>query len=122
MGKILTRLGDGSRIEMTESEIQQDVEDGAQDAAERAEVATLTDDEIEYLMELYRCKDRVVGVEEGKECCLTYDNMTSKLKRAHIPISKIQQLLMFERGLGADTLEYDFARRTWNYSGVYSTM
>jgi len=105
MGKILTRLGDGSRIEMSESEVQQDLEDGAQNAAERANVQTLADDEIKYLMELYRCRDRTVGVEEGKECCLTYDNMTSKLKRAHVPMSKIQQLLLFERGLGADTLE-----------------
>lgn len=105
MEKILTRLGDGSRIEMSESEVQQDLEDGAQNAAERANVPTLTDDEIKYLMELYRCRDRTVGVEEGKECCLTYDNMTSKLKRAHVPMSKIQQLLLFERGLGADTLE-----------------
>ena len=105
MDKILTRLGDGSRIEMTESEVQQDLEDGAADAAATADVPTLTDDEIAYLMELYRRKDRVVGVEEGMECCLSYDNMTSKIKRAHIPISKIQQLLLFERGLGADTLE-----------------
>ena len=105
MEKILTRMGDGSRVEMTAAEIQQDLEAGAQDAAERANVPSLTDDEIKYLLDLYKCKDRVVGVEEGKECCLTYDNMTSKIKRAHIPISKIQQLLLFERGLGADTLE-----------------
>lgn len=105
MGKILTRMGDGSRIEMTESEVRQDLEAGSRDAAERADVPTLSDDEIKYLLDLYRCEDRVVGVREGLECCLTYDNMTSKIKRAHIPISKIQQLLLFERGLGADTLE-----------------
>ena len=105
MEKIVTRMGDGSRIEMSAAEIQQELEAGAQDAADRARVSTLSDDEIKYLLDLYRCKDRVVGVEQGKECCLTYDNMTSKIKRAHIPVSKIQQLLLFERGLGADTLE-----------------
>jgi dimethylamine---corrinoid protein Co-methyltransferase len=105
MEKIVTRMGDGSRIDMSAAEIQQELEAGARDAADRARVPTLTDDEIKYLLDLYRCKDRVVGVEQGKECCLTYDNMTSKIKRAHIPISKIQQLLLFERGLGADTLE-----------------
>ena len=36
MEKILTRMGDGSRVEMTVAEIQQDLEAGAQDAAERA--------------------------------------------------------------------------------------
>ena len=105
MEKIVTRMGDGSRIEMSAAEIQEELEAGAQDAADRAKVSALTDDEIKYLLNLYRCKDRVVGVEQGKECCLTYDNMTSKIKRAHIPVSKIQQLLLFERGLGADTLE-----------------
>ena len=105
MEKLVTRMGDGSRIEMSAAEIQEELEAGAQDAADRAKVSALTDDEIKYLLDLYRCKDRVVGVEQGKECCLTYDNMTSKIKRAHIPVSKIQQLLLFERGLGADTLE-----------------
>ncbi len=105
MGKILTRMGDGSRVEMTEAEIRSDLEEGSRDAAERAEVPPLTDDEINYLLDLYRCQDRVVGVEEGKECCLTYDNMTSKIERAHIAVSKLQQLQIFERALGADTLE-----------------
>ncbi len=105
MGKILTRMGDGSRVEMTEAEIRSDLEEGSRDAAERAVVPPLTDDEINYLLDLYRCQDRVVGVEEGKECCLTYDNMTSKIERAHIAVSKLQQLQIFERALGADTLE-----------------
>ena len=105
MEKIVTRMGDGSRIEMSAAEIQEELETGARDAAERARAPSLNDDEITYLLDLYRCKDRVVGVEQGKECCLTYDNMTSKIERAHIPVSKIQQLLLFERGLGADTLE-----------------
>jgi len=105
MEKIVTRMGDGSRIEMSAAEIQEELETGARDAAERGSVPDVNDDEITYLLDLYRCKDRVVGVEQGKECCLTYDNMTSKIERAHIPVSKIQQLLLFERGLGADTLE-----------------
>jgi dimethylamine--corrinoid protein Co-methyltransferase len=58
MEKILTRMGDGSRVEMTTAEIQQDLEAGSQDAAERAIVPPLTDDEIKYLLDLYKCKDR----------------------------------------------------------------
>ena len=45
MGKFITRMGDGSRVEMTEAEIQQDLEAGSQDAAERANVPGLSDDE-----------------------------------------------------------------------------
>ncbi len=105
MEKLFVRMGDGGKVETTVEEIRSDLESGTTDAAERAGIAPLSQDELDYLFDLYMCNDRVVGVEEGKECCLTYDNMTSKIKRAHIPMSKIQQLLMFERGLGADTLE-----------------
>jgi len=105
MGKYSVRFGDGSRVEMTEAEIRTDLEKGTEDAAERGNVPALTEDELTYLLDLFKCRDRVVGVEEGKECCLTYDNMTSKIERAHIPVSKQQQLQLFERALGADTLE-----------------
>jgi hypothetical protein len=37
---------------MSAAEIQQELEAGARDAAERAEVAPLTDDEIKYLLDL----------------------------------------------------------------------
>ena len=66
MEKIVVRMGDGSRIEMSAAEIQQELEAGAVDAAERAGVPSLTDDEIKYLLDLYRCKDRVVGVEQAR--------------------------------------------------------
>jgi len=90
---------------MTEAEIRNDLEEGTADAAKRGEIVPLGSDEIDYLLDLFKCKDRVVGVEHGKECCLSYDNMTSKIERAHIAVSKLQQLQLFERALGADTLE-----------------
>ena len=62
MGKILTRMGDGNRVEMTVDEVQRDLEAGSQDAAERANIPVLIDDEIKYLMDLFQSKDRVVGV------------------------------------------------------------
>ena len=105
MGKILTRMGDGSKIEMSEDEVRTDLEEGTRDASERADIPALAEDELGYLFDLYKRKDRVVGVEQGKECCLTYDSMTTKIKRAHVSVSKIQQLQLFERALGADTLE-----------------
>ena len=39
MGKILTRMGDGFRLEMTEAEVRADLEEGTKDAAERGEVS-----------------------------------------------------------------------------------
>ncbi|MCF8038770.1 MAG: hypothetical protein K9K79_05580 [Desulfohalobiaceae bacterium] len=105
MGKIRTRLGDGSFIELLEEEIYEDLVDGTQDAAQKGRIPPLSEDELRYLLDLYKSKARVVGVDEGHECCLSYDNMTSKIERAHISVSKFQQLQLFERALGADTLE-----------------
>jgi dimethylamine--corrinoid protein Co-methyltransferase len=105
MEKIQTRMGDGIRFEMTETELREDLEKGTSDAADRAKIPVLTEDELQYLYEIHKCRDRVVGVEKGKEVCLTYDSCTTKIKRAHVSISKIQSLQIFERALGADTLE-----------------
>jgi dimethylamine--corrinoid protein Co-methyltransferase len=105
MGKIQTRIGNGIRIEMTEAEVKKDLAAGTEDAADRAKIPPLTEDELRYLFEIHKCPDRVVGVERGKEVCLTYDSCTTKIKRAHVSVSKIQSLQIFERALGADTLE-----------------
>jgi len=61
MEKIVTRMGDGSRIELSAAEIQEELETGAQDAAERARVPNLNDDEITYLLDLYRCQIQNCG-------------------------------------------------------------
>jgi dimethylamine--corrinoid protein Co-methyltransferase len=98
-------MGDGYSHEMTEAEVMGDLEEGTRDASEKGEVPTLTDDELRHLFDIVSCPDRTVGVEKGKEVVLSYDSMTTKLQRAHIPVSQIQSLQMFERGLGADTLE-----------------
>jgi len=105
MGKIQTRIGNGIRTEMTEAEVKKDLAAGTEDAADRAKIPPLSDDELSYLFEIHKCPDRVVGVERGKEVCLTYDSCTTKIKRAHVSVSKIQSLQIFERALGADTLE-----------------
>jgi len=105
MGKIQTRMGDGFRVELTEAEVRRDLEEGTEDAADRAKISPLVEDELQYLFELHERPDRVVGVERGKEVCLTYDSLATKIKRANIPVSKIQSLQIFERALGADSLE-----------------
>jgi len=116
MGKIKTRMGDGFRVEMDEAEVREDLEVGTKDAAERAGVSPLTDDELKYLYELFECPYRVVGVEEGKEVVLSYDSSNTKIKRAQITVSKIQSLQVLERALGADTLE--LAHIDYSYKAV----
>jgi dimethylamine--corrinoid protein Co-methyltransferase len=103
--KIHTRMGDGFSHEMSEAEVMRDLETGTLDASEKGEVPTLTEDDLRHLFEIFACPDRTVGVEKGKEVVLSYDSMTTKIQRAHISVSQIQSLQIFERALGADTLE-----------------
>ncbi len=105
MEKILTRTGDGYKIEMSIDEVREDIEIGVQDAVERAGIPPLADDEIQHILEMYKRKDKIIGVETDKEVCMSYDGMASKIRRAHIIINRIQSLQIFERALGADTLE-----------------
>jgi len=105
MSKYTSRMGDGFSIELTESEIRKDIEDGMESAVKHGKVEPLTDTEIDHLLEIFKSPDKVVGVERGKEVILTYDSGTTKFKRVNVSVSKIQSLQIYERILGADTLE-----------------
>ena len=63
MGKIQARIGSGIRIEMTETDVQKDLAAGTEDAADRAKIPPLTEDELADLFEIHKCSDRVVGFE-----------------------------------------------------------
>jgi dimethylamine--corrinoid protein Co-methyltransferase len=105
MTKIFTRMGDGSPLEMTEAELRGDIEDGISQAVEKGDVPPLTQEEIEYLVELFKRDDRFVGVPLGKEVILSYDAATLKIKRHALFEDRINALAIYERLLGADTLE-----------------
>jgi dimethylamine--corrinoid protein Co-methyltransferase len=105
MSKIITRMGDGSPVELTEAELRKDLEDGAYDAADRGGVPSLNEEDYKYLEELFKRKDRFVGVDMGNEIVLTYDEGTLKLKRHSLLEDRLQALTFYERFFGADTLE-----------------
>jgi len=103
--KIYTRMGDGSVTELSESELRRDLEEGSRHAAERAKIPPLSEDDLRRLLELYKCPDKSVGVERGKEVILSYDSGTTKFNRVNVSVSKLQSLQIYERMLGADTME-----------------
>lgn len=105
MAKILTRFGDGFKVELTEDEVRADIIEGTNDAASRAGISPLGEDEVQHIFEMFKNTDKLVGVETGKEVVMSYDGMASKIRRAHIVIDRVQSLQVFERALGADTLE-----------------
>jgi dimethylamine--corrinoid protein Co-methyltransferase len=98
-------MGDGSPLEMTEAELRGDLEDGAAQAAEKGGVPELNQEEIEYLVDLFKRTDRIVGVPRGREVVLTYDAGTLKIKRHSLFEDRVNALAIYERLLGADTLE-----------------
>lgn len=105
MEKIMTRTGDGYKLEMSEAEVMEDLVAGVQDAVDRAKIPPLSEDEIQHMFDIFKCRDKLMGVESGKEVCMSYDGMSSKIRRAHIVIDRVQTLQVFERAMGADTLE-----------------
>jgi dimethylamine---corrinoid protein Co-methyltransferase len=71
--KIRTRMGDGSLVEMTRSEIKEDLEAGTAIAAKRAKCDPLTQEELDHLLEIYSSSARFTAVDIGDEVILTND-------------------------------------------------
>ncbi len=102
---VVTRMGDGSFITMTEEEVQRDVEEGMADAVKKGKVEPLGQDEIEHIVEICCRPQKFVSVEKGNELVLTYDSGTLKVTRLGIPIGMPQILQLYERAFSADSLE-----------------
>lgn len=105
MGKILTRFGDGSPVELSQSELMQDLENGTAVAAENGRVPALSAEELQHLNDIFSSPHRFVGVEIGKEIVLSYDGTPIKMKRAQVNVDRLQCLQIYEKLMGADTLE-----------------
>ncbi|MCJ7705368.1 MAG: hypothetical protein MUO28_07480, partial [Desulfobacterales bacterium] len=81
MKKMVTRMGDGFRVEMTEAEVRRDLEKGTENAAERAKIVPLTEDELRHLYDIFECPDQNVSVKKESQVILSYDSGTTKFKR-----------------------------------------
>jgi dimethylamine--corrinoid protein Co-methyltransferase len=105
MGKIMTRMGSGLPVEMTESQLMEDLTGGTEDAADRGKIPALPEEELKYLFDLFTSTDRFLSVASGREIVLSYDASPLKLIRAAVDVHRIQSLQIYEKLLGADTLE-----------------
>jgi dimethylamine--corrinoid protein Co-methyltransferase len=105
MGKIMTRMGSGFPVEMSESQLMEDLTGGSEDAADRGKIPPLSEEELKYLFDLFTATDRFLSVESGKEIVLSYDASPLKIIRAAVDVHRIQSLQIYEKLLGADTLE-----------------
>jgi dimethylamine--corrinoid protein Co-methyltransferase len=108
MGKIRTRYGDGSPVELSEGDVIQDLEEGTRDAAQRGNIPELSEEELKHLFDIFSSPYRFVAVEPGKEIVLSYDGTPIKMSRAQVNVDRLQALQIYEKLLGADTLEMGY--------------
>lgn len=106
MGKILSRYGDNYIAEMTEAEVIEDIADGTADAAERAQIPELTQDEKDYLFDIIANPQKLVSVDPGKEVVVSFDAGTLKLTvRNGVTMDRTAAILTQERALASDSIE-----------------
>ena len=105
MEKIWTRFGDGSAFDLGVDEVWRDMEDGTREAAEWGNIPSLTNEELQHLFDIFSFPHRFIGVESGKEVILSYDGTPIKMKRAQVNVDRLQCLQVYEKLMGADTLE-----------------
>lgn len=105
MGKIFTRFGDGTPTELTEDELMEDLSAGTEDAADRGKIPPLSDDELKHLADIFAQPNSFVSVEPGKEVILSYDAGTLKIRRVGVNVERVQALQIYEKIMGADTME-----------------
>jgi dimethylamine--corrinoid protein Co-methyltransferase len=109
--EVLTRKGDGTRTEMTRSQIVDDIGLGIGDAVDCTDVPELSDDEIERLTDIICSRERAVSVEPGEEIVLTEDGGPYKImidsgsSGNGIDISRTESILVHERTLGLDSFQ-----------------
>ena len=108
--KIMCRMGDGERVWLSPEKIKDDILRGTRDAAERANIPELTQDECEQLFDIIADSSKVVSVVPGEEVIVT-DDAVSMLFYADqensgqgIPMGRTQALLAYERACAADTI------------------
>jgi len=109
-GNIMCRMGDGERVWLPAEQIKDDILRGTRDAAERARIPELTQEECEQLFDIIADPSKVVSVAPGEEVIVT-DDAVSMLFYADqensgqgIPMSRTQSLLAYERACAADTI------------------
>lgn len=98
--RIPTRMGDGSIVHMTRSEIRADVEAGVQAAVVRAKVPPLEPDEIDHVVDVYASAARFTGVDLGDEIILSCDGTGMKTHA-----TREQDMQSYEQWMGADLVE-----------------
>ncbi len=98
--RILTRMADGSAVELTRDEIRAELEDGTRAAAARAKAPELMAGELDHLLDIFASPARFSAVDIGDEVVLSFDGSGTPQQG-----SRVDALLQYEQCLAADTCE-----------------
>jgi dimethylamine---corrinoid protein Co-methyltransferase len=98
--RIRTRLGDGGIVEMTPSEIREDIITGSELGARRAKAPCLTEAEVDHLVDIFSSEAKFSAVDMGDEVCLSFDG-SGNLDSG----SRVDELYNYQSHHGADMLE-----------------
>ncbi|MDR1690847.1 MAG: [dimethylamine--corrinoid protein] Co-methyltransferase, partial [Candidatus Methanoplasma sp.] len=108
---VITRMGDGRRIEMTKEQVMNDIQAGMDDASVCSGAKYLNASEVEALCEIICDKSRAVSVCPGEEVVLTEDGGPYKLmidsgsSGNGIDMSRTDSIMVHERALGLDSFQ-----------------
>ena len=112
-----TRMGDGSIVFLTESEIRDDIADGVADAARRGKIEPLTKAEMDHIYDVCTMPGGMVGVAPEDTVVSTSDSGADKVStKCGIPIDRSINAMIHERVLGADSVDIGF--QDYNYKTV----
>ena len=109
--KILTRMGDSSNVELTPDELRQEFVAGSEAAAVKAKIPTLTENEIDFLVDMFSAPTRLWGVQRGNEVVMTKDGCVNALNSSRVssgvtaPVNREVGVRLFESMLGFDSME-----------------
>jgi len=109
--KILTRMGDASNVELTPDELRNEFVTGSEAAAVKAKIPTLTENEIDYLVDMFSAPTRLWGVQRGHEVVMTKDGCVNALNSSRMssgvtaPVNREVGVRLFESMLGFDSME-----------------
>ena len=102
-------MGDGELVAISTADVQADILAGTRDAAARASISELTEDDVRQLCDIMAEPSRAVSVERGEEVIVTDDGCSMSFYAGQasggigVPMSRLQALLTYERACAADT-------------------
>jgi len=119
MREYYTRMGDGYGVFMTEDEINEEIRAGVADAARRGKIPPLTEEEMHHLFEIITMDGIIVGVSHGDQVVGSTDQGADTVgAECGVPIDRIIQTQLYERGYGLDSTDYGFT--DYNFKAVKS--